>query len=120
MESSSEDDDDDLDEYLRPLTINLLLLSYLTAHTELSSIAVELEMLEHGMALASDAGGVTNQEVEEQRRENEREGARGRGREEEDQQTWRVENGGEGREGPLLSTDGKVSPGRSRRLRFRS
>lgn len=81
---------------------------YLTAHAELTSIAMELEMVEHGMAQTVEGKAETNAEVVNASRASEREGARGRDRDEEDQRTWRVEQGGEGREGPLLSTDGKV------------
>lgn len=90
--------DTDADDVSRPLFINLLLLHYLTAHTELSSIAQELELLTMGMAMSDLPSG--RAAIESGGRENERS--------EEDEGSWRVERLGQSNDGPLLDPEGKV------------
>lgn len=89
--SNSEEDDTS-----RPLFINLLLLHYLTAHAELSSIAQELELLQIGMAMSDLPRGPGKEDGREHLRE------------EEDELSWRVERLGQGASGPLLDPHGKV------------
>lgn len=91
---SSDDDDIDLD-VSRPLLINQLLLHYVTAHTELASIELELEMLQHGLALSPPESHPASTSGE-RRRENE------------DETSWRVEKLDGAGDGPLLDPQGKV------------
>lgn len=104
--SSEEADDDDLNydsdsassEIERPLLLNLLLLHYITAHSEISSIAQEVELLQSGMAMSDLESGPPG--IRE-------EGARERERE--DEGSWRVEDLKALRgEGPLLDPKGRV------------
>ena len=92
--------DDDESEISRPLFINLLNLHYLRAHTECSSIEMELELLKHGMAMSDLPSHREQREIgrgEEQERE------------EEDQTSWKMDKMSlYGTEGPLLDVSGKI------------
>jgi len=84
--------------------INLLLLHYLRAHTELASSEMEFEMLRL-MTAKSDLPNERFSEVSEgdgKGREDKRSG------DDDDDQTWRVDSLDSRKSGPLLSQDGKV------------
>ena len=95
------DSDDDDADVARPLFINLLLLHYLRAHTELASSAMELEMLRSSIARSD----LPNERFEEVGEDHGREDRRG----EEEDGTWRVDRIDKGKSGPLLDKEGKVS-----------
>ncbi|GAA5874226.1 hypothetical protein JCM8547_007797 [Rhodosporidiobolus lusitaniae] len=112
------DDDDQADDIARPLLVSLLTLHYLRAHSELSSIEQEVELLEHGMRMSDLPSGPSGGRGKEGRML-EFMNAVGRGTGEEDVRQKERE-GGEGEEAmwrldklkledePVLSPNGKV------------
>lgn len=90
------------DDYTRPLLLSLLQSHYLTAHTELSSITQEIEMLKMGMEIESRMignGGSSGSTTD----------ARQETREQEDSQSWKVEEDASfSSSGPLLDPSGRI------------
>ncbi|KAK4058916.1 Type 2A phosphatase-associated protein 42 [Microbotryomycetes sp. JL221] len=93
------DSDDDDTEVARPLFVNLIMLHYVQAQTELSSIDQELELLKHGMAMSDlPSHKATGSSNDDKRIQNQ----------EQQDTTWRLDKLSISNDGPLLNPEGKV------------
>lgn len=100
-------EDDEADDIARPLYIHLVQLHYVRAHSELSSLTHELELLAHSMKMSELPSARQSQHQQQQQESRER----ARGSADAEDITWRLENvqGLGSRESPLLDPQGKVS-----------
>ena len=95
--------DDDEDTVSRPLFLNLLLVHFLRANSEIASIDMEMELLLHAVSLQSSTTATTTDSTQGS-------ATRGteRAREEEDESSWKIENLSLSDSSPLLSPSGQV------------